>query len=277
MEDAHAIHVRGVQRTFGKNIAVNNVSLAVRPGEMVSLLGPSGSGKSTLIRMVSGLLLTDRGHGRIDVLGRTVQADGRLDRDVRTLRRDIGVIFQQFNLVGRMSLLTNVAVGRLGRMPAWRGCLGLFSREERLIALEALDRVGMLEYAHQRASTLSGGQQQRAAIARALTQQAKVILADEPVASLDPAAADRVMETLRRINREDGVTVIVSLHQIDYALHYCDRIVALKDGHLVHDGPTSGVDRGFFTALYGRTLHGDEDEPAPVSDGPDPVAVRLAG
>jgi phosphonate transport system ATP-binding protein len=237
---------------------------------MVGLLGPSGSGKSTALRMVSGLLRADA--GRVAVHGRTVQDAGRLSREVRELRRGIGVIFQQFNLVGRLSLLTNVLAGRLGHMPYHRANLGLFTRQEKLIALEALERVGMLEYAHQRASTLSGGQQQRAAIARALTQQARVILADEPIASLDPAAADRVMQTLRRINREDGATVVVSLHQVDYALQYCDRIIALKDGRLRHDGPAAEADEAFFIELYGQALHAPADEAAGAQPALSPAA-----
>lgn len=267
----NAIQLAGVRKAFGAKVAVDDVSLSVAPGEMVSLLGPSGSGKSTALRMISGLLRSDA--GRVSVYGRPVQNDGRLAGDVRALRRDVGVIFQQFNLVDRLSLLANVLAGRLGHMPGYRANLGLFSKAEKRIALEALERVGMLSFARQRASTLSGGQQQRAAIARALTQQASIILADEPIASLDPAAADRVMRTLRRINREDGVTVVVSLHQVDYALKYCDRIVALQDGRLTHDGPASATTSCFFTDLYGRELHDDAVGEEPVTA---PAARQLA-
>ena len=179
------------------------------------------------------------------------QRNGKTTPDQRRLRSQVGVIFQQFNLVTRLSLLTNVLVGRLGRIPQWRGLLGLFPREDKIVALRALERVGMADRARQRASTLSGGQQQRGAIARALTQGAKMILADEPIASLDPASAERVMETLGTINREDGVTVVVSLHQIDHAFKHCKRIVALKDGEVAYDGPTSDITPQQIASLYG--------------------------
>src|SRR5207253_10065838 len=163
----------------------------------------------------------------------------------------IGFIFQQFNLVGRLSLFTNVALGSLGRIPAWRGLLGLWPDETKTATMAALARVGVAEYAAQRANTLSGGQQQRGAIARALVQKAKIILADEPVASLDPVSARRVMEILCDLNREDGLTVIVTLHQVDYALRYCRRVVALKEGKVVYDGPATGLRNDQLIDIYG--------------------------
>ncbi|HEX6865701.1 MAG TPA: ATP-binding cassette domain-containing protein, partial [Caulobacteraceae bacterium] len=163
----------------------------------------------------------------------------------------IGFIFQQFNLVGRLTLFTNAALGSLGRIGFWRGVLGRWPAETQTAAMQALARVGVAEQAGQRAGTLSGGQQQRAAIARALVQQAKVILADEPVASLDPVSARRVMEILRELNRTDGLTVITTLHQVDYALRYCDRVVALKEGRVAYDGPASGLDRARLIDIYG--------------------------
>ena len=166
-------------------------------------------------------------------------------RNVRQMRRHVGVIFQQFNLVGRLSLLTNVVIGALGRIPAWRGALGLFSRDEKLLAMDAMRRVGIAQHAVQRASTLSGGQQQRAAIARALVQQAQLILADEPIASLDPEAARKVMDNLAQINREDRITVVVALHQVQYALAYCPRTVALRAGRIVYDGPSTALTPSF--------------------------------
>jgi phosphonate transport system ATP-binding protein len=156
-------------------------------------------------------------------------------------------------------LETNVLTGFLGHVPRWRGTLGLFLKAERVQALKALNRVGILIQSRQRASTLSGGQQQRAAIARTLVQNSDIIFADEPVASLDPASADKVMQTLSKINSEDGSTVIVSLHQIEYALKYCSRIIALKDGKLVFDGKSSETSPDFFTKLYGRDIDHDED------------------
>ena len=180
------------------------------------------------------------------------------------MRRDVGVIFQQFNLVSRLSVLKNVLAGRLGKTSTWRGTLGLFTQADRIRALRALERVGIVGFAHRRASRLSGGQQQRAAIARALTQEARLILADEPIASLDPASAETVMETLSRINREDGVTVVVSLHQIDHAFRHCKRIVALKNGELVYDGPTHGISRSDLAALYDSDTLSDPNMVAPL-------------
>lgn len=249
-----AIVVKSLTKTFGKSKkALDNVSLTIEPGEMVALIGASGSGKSTLIRHIAGLVEGDRlkGYCGVNVLGRSIQDNGRISTGAHNVRRHIGVIFQQFNLVERMSVLSNVLVGVLGRIPSWRGYLGLFSKDEKRLALAALDRVGILATVRQRASTLSGGQQQRAAIARALVQQSKIILADEPIASLDPASSKRVMETLRSVNEEDGITVVVSLHQVDYAYRYCPRTVALRDGQVIYDGPSDALTPGFLHELYG--------------------------
>lgn len=249
-----AIRVTGLTKTFGKkNRALDNVDLEIGRGEMVALIGASGSGKSTLIRHIAGLIEADRKAGPccIDVLGQTVQSDGRVDRAAARVRPDIGVIFQQFNLVDRLSVMTNIMVGTLGRISRWRGYFGIFTRAEKLMVMEALHRVGISATARQRASTLSGGQQQRAAIARALVQQSKVMLADEPIASLDPASSKRVMETLKKINQEDGITVVVSLHQVDYAVRYCPRTIALRDGEKIYDGPSSALTPEFLHALYG--------------------------
>lgn len=246
--------VRNLTKTFGKDrTALSGVSLSIERGEMVALIGASGSGKSTLIRHLAGLTEGDRkrGAGEIEVGGHPVQRDGRLARDVRRRRVGIGVIFQQFNLVSRLTLITNVMLGALGRVPSWRGSLCLFTRREKREAMAALARVGIAQRAAQRASTLSGGEQQRAAIARALVQKAQVILADEPIASLDPASCKRVMETLAGINREDGITVVVSLHQVDYALRYCPRTIALREGTIVYDGPSDALTPRFLQELYG--------------------------
>lgn len=252
MSDAAILSVRNASRTFAGRRALDGVSLSLAPGEMVALIGPSGSGKSTLLRAISGLLTLDAGGGSIEAFGETVQADGRLSRRVRGLRSRIGVVFQQFNLVGRLSLYANVALGALGRTPPLRGLLGLWPAAVRTQAMAALARVGIADYAGQRASTLSGGQQQRGAIARALVQQARLVLADEPVASLDPAAARRVLDLLRALNRSDGLTVMVTLHQVDYALRYCDRVIALKAGRLVYDGPPAELNRERLAHIYGE-------------------------
>lgn len=247
-----AIHVDRLNKTFARKTALVDLALSIQHGEMVALIGASGSGKSTLLRHLAGLACCDRTNGgSVQVLGREVQASGRLNGKVRRLRADIGYIFQQFNLVNRLSVLDNVLLGCLGRMPRWRGSLGLFNTEEKARAMANLDRVGLADLAPQRASTLSGGQQQRVAIARALTQQAEVILADEPIASLDPESARKVMEILADINRRDGKTVVVTLHQVDYAVRYCPRAVALKGGRIHFDGDGAELNSQFLNDLYG--------------------------
>lgn len=251
MSDAAVLSIRKASKTFGARRALDGVSLDVRRGEMIALIGPSGSGKSTLLRSISALQAIDPGEGRIEAFGGPVQENGRISADVRRIRTRIGFIFQQFNLVGRLSLFTNVVLGSLGRIGSARGLLGLWPAETKTAAMAALARVGVAEYAGQRANTLSGGQQQRGAIARALVQQAKIILADEPVASLDPVSARRVMEALCDLNERDGLTVIVTLHQVDYALRYCERIVALKEGRIVYDGPSTGLKRNELVDIYG--------------------------
>jgi phosphonate transport system ATP-binding protein len=245
------ISVRNLSKRFGKKQALDDVSLEIGQGEMVALIGASGSGKSTLIRHICGLETAQNGASAIEICGRAIQSDGRISRNARQLRRDIGVIFQQFNLVNRLPVLTNVLIGNLGRIPRWRGTLGLFSAVEKREAREALARVGIREIAWQRASTLSGGQQQRAAIARTLVQRSKLLLADEPIASLDPSSARRVMEVLATINRENGITCVVSLHQVEYARRYCPRTIALRDGRVVFDGPSTALTNDFLTTLYG--------------------------
>ena len=243
--------VRDVSKTFGARKALNGVSIEVGAGEMVALIGPSGSGKSTLLRSITGLQSIDSGKGVIEVFGQTVQKNGRTTGQVRAARQKLGMIFQQFNLVGRLSLFSNVMLGALGRIPGWQGVLGVWPAADKRKAMEALHRVGVSEYAAQRANTLSGGQQQRGAIARALVQGAQAILADEPVASLDPVSARKVMELLVELNRRDGLGVIVTLHQVDYAIRYCDRVVALKAGEVVYDGPSTALDTKQLIDIYG--------------------------
>jgi len=245
------LSIRAASKTFGSRRALDTVSLDVNRGEMIALIGPSGSGKSTLLRSIDGLQTIDEGDGAIEAFGGPVQAKGKVSGEVRKARIRIGFIAQQFNLVGRLSLFSNVALGSLGRIPFVRGLFGRWPRETREAAMAALARVGVADYAAQRANTLSGGQQQRGAIARALVQKAKIILADEPVASLDPVSARKVMEILRDLNKTDGLTVVVTLHQVDYALRYCDRVVALKAGQKVYDGPAEGLKREQLIDIYG--------------------------
>jgi phosphonate transport system ATP-binding protein len=251
MPDAAVLSVRNASKTFGARKALDGVSLDVSKGEMIALIGPSGSGKSTLLRSISGLQTIDAGKGVIEAFGQAVQSEGKVSGKVREARIRIGFIFQQFNLVGRLSLFTNVALGSLGRIPFVRGVFGAWPKETQGAVMAALARVGVADYAAQRANTLSGGQQQRGAIARALVQRAKIILADEPVASLDPVSARKVMEILSDLNRTDGLTVVVTLHQVDYALRYCKRVVALKAGKIVYDGPASGLESKQLIDIYG--------------------------
>nr|WP_206378118.1 phosphonate ABC transporter ATP-binding protein [Sneathiella limimaris] len=246
------IEVTNLSKTFQKSKqALKSVDLAIEEGEMVALIGASGSGKSTLLRHLSGLICADRDDGKIVIFDEIMQEKGRIGKGARSIRADIGVVFQQFNLVTRLTVLTNVLMGLLGRIPSWRGTLGLFTRDEKMKAMRALERVGIADQAGKRASNLSGGQQQRAAIARALTQGARVLLADEPIASLDPASSKKVMTTLRRINEEDKITVVVSLHQVDYALEFCPRTIAMRDGEVVFDGASSQLTPEFLKELYG--------------------------
>jgi phosphonate transport system ATP-binding protein len=250
-----AVRVTNLQKTFRGRRALDGVSFTVQPGEMVALIGASGSGKSTLLRHIAGLVQgDDNGDGAVAVHGQTIQARGRLASDIRGQRSSIGFVFQQFNLVDRLSVETNVLAGLLARVPLWRSLPKWFTRDERQLAFESLSRVGIEQCCYQRASTLSGGQQQRAAIARALVQKASIILADEPIASLDPESSRRVMEMLAAVNREDGITVLVSLHQVGYAVNYCRRVVALKAGVIVYDGPSAALSADLLAEIYGAEL-----------------------
>lgn len=275
----HAIEVRGLSKSFrADRKALDDVTLHVAPGEMVALLGASGSGKSTLLRHVAGFVTGDA--GEILVNGRSIQRQGRLAGNVRKVRAEIGFVFQQFNLVGRLPVITNVLVGMLTRIPAWRSLFRLFKADEVQAGLDALAQVGIDDYAFQRASTLSGGQQQRAAIARTLVQNAKVILADEPIASLDPESSRRVMALLSQINRTRKVAVVVSLHQVDVAMRYCPRVVALRQGKVVYDGPSAALTPGMLRDLYGteadELLHDSvPDEADTTSAMPAPAMVTM--
>jgi phosphonate transport system ATP-binding protein len=250
-----AIEVVNACKCFVRGVAVlKNVDLRIEPGEMVALIGASGSGKSTLIRAIAGLTAIDRNgseSGEIRIFGRPMQAGGRVTGEAGALRARVGVVFQQFNLVSRLTVLTNVLLGLLGQVPRWRGSLGLFNRDEKRRAMRALSRVGIDRHALKRGSDLSGGQQQRAAIARTLMQGAEVLIADEPIASLDPSSARRVMDILADLNRSESITVLVSLHQVEYALRYCPRVIALRDGVVVYDGASSLLTPTFLGELYG--------------------------
>lgn len=246
------IEINGISKTFkGGYQALDNIALTFKPGEMVALIGASGSGKSTLLRHISGLITANADKNDIRLGEQVLQANGVVGKQIRHLRSQIGFVFQQFNLVGRLPVLTNVLTGGIARIPLWRSCFRIFTKEEKALGLAALARVGIAEHAYKRASALSGGQQQRAAIARTIVQQAKVILADEPIASLDPESARRVMQTLADLNRQDGTTVVVSLHQVDVAFRFCPRTVALSRGRVVYDGPSSELTVAMLRDLYG--------------------------
>ena len=234
-------------RIFGENVAVNAATLDIPDGQMVGIIGKSGAGKSTLLRLLNRLI--DPSEGQI-LFGETEIAQLK-GRALRQWRSDCAMIFQQFNLVGRLDVVTNVLTGRLYDLPSWRSMAQVFTPQERAFAIQALDRLGMAHTAMQRAETLSGGQQQRVAIARALAQEPKILLADEPIASLDPMNAQVVMESLRRIHEEDGRMVICNLHTLDTARRFCDRVIGMRDGRIVFDGDPSLLTTGAARDIYG--------------------------
>ena len=248
-----AISVSNLTKSYkNSSVALNEISFNINEGEMVALIGASGSGKSTLLRLISGLLPANTGTlSTITVNDRVIQSQGKISSDIRSSRSQIGLVFQQFNLVDRLTVLTNVIAGMLHRVPRYRSLLGVFKTEEKQFAINALNRVGIGQCLYQRAGTLSGGQQQRAAIARTMVQKAKIVLADEPIASLDPESSKMVMELLTEMNQKDGCTVFVSLHQIHVAIKYCPRTIALSHGDIVYDGPSSELTPKLLRQLYG--------------------------
>ena len=266
-----AIFVSNLSKRFGRTQALDSVGLSIEAGEMVALIGASGSGKSTLIRHLAGLEIGDGSDSRVEIFGTLAQGGGRIGPGAKALSGDVSVIFQQFNLVNRLSVLTNVLIGNLGKISRWRGTFGLFNAAEKARARAALARVGIPQVARQRASTLSGGQQQRAAIARTLVQEAKVLIADEPISSLDPASARRVMDVLSNVNRVDGITILVSLHQVEYARRYCNRTIAMRDGRIVFDGPSTALTNAFLSDLYGAA---SEELVLPDAPAAQPAAAE---
>jgi phosphonate transport system ATP-binding protein len=228
-------------------VALDGIDLTIGPGEFVVILGPSGAGKTTFLRCLNRLVEPTAGSVRI--AGQVVTGAG--PAELRAVRRQVAVIFQQFNLVRRLSALDNVLAGRLGYVAPMASLLGRFPERDRTFASECLAQVGLAALADRRADTLSGGEQQRVAIARALAQSPAVILADEPTASLDPALTDSIMDDLRRINVERGLTLVVSQHQLATALAYASRIVGFRAGRVVFDGSPSAVTRSVIEAIYG--------------------------
>jgi phosphonate transport system ATP-binding protein len=255
--------LEGVTKSFGRTTAVSEASVSIPAGQFVGVIGRSGAGKSTMLRMINRL--ADPTAGRITWQGRDVtRLQGRALRD---WRRSCAMIFQQFNLVGRLDVLNNVLMGRLAHTPAWRSMMKLWSEDDRAIAMSALDQMDIAGLAAQRADQLSGGQQQRVAICRALVQEPEIILADEPVASLDPRNAKVVMDALQRINRHFGLTVLCNIHSLDLARSYCDRLVGMAAGRVVFDGTPDQLTDQVSRELYGMEAIDVLDQaPAPMPD-----------
>ncbi len=242
------LRIQNVSKTYPNGTqALKDVSFNVKDGEFMVVIGLSGSGKSTLLRCINRLI--DPTEGKI--LWDDVDVTAARPAELRQIRRKIGMVFQQFNLVKRSSVMTNVLSGRLGYANPWMSLIGLWSADEKQRALEALGRVGIADKAGERADALSGGQQQRVGIARALMQDPKLILADEPVASLDPVLSHSILQYLEQLNKE-GITVICSLHFLDLVHRYATRVVALKDGVKVFEGSAQEIDRAKFKEIYGE-------------------------
>ena len=265
------IEVRGLTKRYGEITALSEVDLTVAPGELLVVLGPSGAGKSTLLRCINRLI--EPSSGDVRVAGELVPRDRA---GLRKLRSQVGMIFQDHNLVPRMSVLKNVLTGRLSHMSAWASVLQLFHADDISIALECLQRVEMRERAWSRADQLSGGQQQRVGIARALAQQPRAILADEPVASLDPKSARLVLSDLRRAARELSIAVLCNLHQVQYAVEFADRIVGVCAGRVVFEGAPEQLDDETLARIYPGLEGSDESDMPAHRTGPQRAVVELS-
>ncbi|MBO8435394.1 MAG: phosphonate ABC transporter ATP-binding protein [Spirochaetes bacterium] len=228
-------------------VGLKDVNLTIDDGEFVAVIGLSGAGKSTLIRAINRMHPISSGTLTVD----GTDVSRLTGKSLRQLRRKIGMIFQSFNLVTRTTVIRNVLTAFVPELPLWRRVLGIFPKSMRLKALEALDKVGILEKAYTRVDQLSGGQQQRVALARTLAQNPSIILADEPVAALDPVTAKIVMDDFRNINKNMGITVLINIHHVELALEYCDRVVGVRSGQIVFDGPSSAVDKTVLASIYG--------------------------
>lgn len=241
------IQLKDVTKVYDNGtVGLKNINLDIKKGEFVVVVGLSGAGKSTLLRSINRL--QDISEGNILIDGKSItQAKGK---DLRMIRRDIGMIFQNFNLVKRSSVLRNVLTGRVSYYPTWKTTFNLFSKEDKQKAYEALQRVDLADKVYTRADQLSGGQQQRVAIARVLTQDPKIILADEPTASLDPQTSERVMHDLKMLNEEYGMTVVANLHSIELAKEFGDRVIGVRAGEIVYDGKMSETSDAVFKDIY---------------------------
>lgn len=229
-------------------VGLDDVNLTIQDGEFVAIIGRSGAGKSTLLRSVNRM--HEITSGTLTVNG--VNVSGLKGKSLRQFRRGIGMVFQSFNLVSRTTVIRNVLAARVPEMPFWRIVLGAFRKADKIAALESLDKVGILDKAYIRADQLSGGQQQRVALARTLAQDPKIILADEPVAALDPVTAKQVMEDFVRINQEMGISILLNIHHVVLAIEYADRIIGIRAGKIVYDGPSKNVDQAVLDTIYGE-------------------------
>ena len=241
-----SLKITNLKKRFKNINAVNGISLEINEGEIIGIIGRSGAGKSTLLRMINRLVEPSEGSIEFNDIN-IISLKGKA---LRKWRSECAMIFQQFNLVERIDVLTNVLIGSLGRNYNFLNLIGVFSKKEKINALKNLDRFDLSEKALQKAGTLSGGQQQRVAIARALMQKPKILLADEPISSLDPKNAQRVMDDMLKINREDGITIICNLHSLDVAKKYCDRLIGLSDGKVVFDGVPDDLTTEISKELY---------------------------
>lgn len=249
------IQFKNISKTYSNGVkALKNVTLSINQGEFVAIIGLSGAGKSTLIKLVNKM--TDITEGSLIVNDENV--NDLKGKELRKFRRNIGMVFQSFNLVTRTSVLNNVLAARVAEMNAIESILGIYSKNDKLMSLEALHKVGILDKAYTRADQLSGGQQQRVALARTLSQNPKIILADEPVASLDPITANQIMKDFKKINEQENITILVNMHHVDLALKYASRVIGINNGSVVFDGPSSSVTETILKNIYGRELS-DED------------------
>ncbi len=260
-----------LSRRFGDTLAVDDANLRIEAGEMTGVIGRSGAGKSTLLRLVNRLIEPTQG----SILADGVDITRLKGRALREWRARTAMIFQQFNLVNRLDVLTNVLIGGLIRIPAPRMLFRLFTESERAQAVVLLERLGLFDVAMNRADELSGGQQQRVAIARALMQKPRLLLADEPIASLDPSNAKSVMDALADLNHRDGITVICNLHTLDMARVYCRRIIGMAAGRIVFDGPPDTLTTTALRAIYGETDGAVDDRMTSLTTNMQPLLARI--
>ena len=243
------IEFKNVYKTYPNGFtALKNINLQIQQGEFVAIIGLSGAGKSTILRCINRMHDVTQGQLIVD----DVDVSTLKGAALRKFRRKVGMIFQSFNLVSRSTVLKNVLTADVPEMPFWRVLLGIFTKEQKMRALESLDKVGILSKAYTRCDQLSGGQQQRVALARTLNQNPSIILADEPVASLDPITAKQVMSDFVRINKEYNISILLNIHHVELALEYADRVIGIRAGKIVYDGPSKQVDQAVLDAIYGE-------------------------